>query len=103
MTMQTGQRTRRPAGTGMALGCVLALALAGVTAAPLTADAGATKRGGRVVIISAQEPRTLMPHLDLLTLSREAQRLVFDGPLTLDDKGDYPDFRYWRVSAGVTR
>jgi len=52
-------------------------------------DAQAPKKGGRVVVVSAQEPKTLLPHLDLLTLSREVQRLVFDGLLTLDDKGEY--------------
>jgi peptide/nickel transport system substrate-binding protein len=67
---------------------VIALAVI-VAASPAMGEAGAVKRGGRAVIASAQEPRTLMPHLDLLTLSREAQRLVFDGLLTLDDKGEY--------------
>jgi peptide/nickel transport system substrate-binding protein len=51
-------------------------------------EAGA-KKGGRAVIASAQEPRTLLPHFDLLTLTREVQRLVFDGLLTLNDKGEY--------------
>jgi peptide/nickel transport system substrate-binding protein len=45
--------------------------------------------GGRAVVLSAQEPKTLLPHLDLLTLSREVQRLVFDGLLALDDRGQY--------------
>jgi peptide/nickel transport system substrate-binding protein len=53
------------------------------------AETQAPKRGGRVVIVSAQEPRTLMPHMDLLTLSREVQRLTFDGLLTIDEKGEY--------------
>jgi hypothetical protein len=45
-------------------------------------DAQAPRKGGRAVVVSAQEPKTLLPHLDLLTLSREVQRLVFDGLLT---------------------
>ena len=66
---------------------VLAAALLATVADP--ADAQAPRKGGRVVVVSAQEPKTLLPHLDLLTLSREVQRLVFDGLLTLDDKGEY--------------
>jgi peptide/nickel transport system substrate-binding protein len=69
---------------------LVVLALVGaVLAAGPPADAQAPRKGGRVVVVSPQEPRTLLPHLDLLTLSREVQRLVFDGLLTLDDKGEY--------------
>jgi peptide/nickel transport system substrate-binding protein len=67
---------------------VAAIALVGL-AAERSADAATAKKGGRAVIVSAQEPRTLLPHFDLLTLSREVQRLAFDGLLTLDDKGEY--------------
>ena len=65
------------------------LLLAMMIVGPGPADAQAPKKGGRVVIVSAQEPRTLMPHMDLLTLSREVQRLTFDGLLTIDEKGEY--------------
>lgn len=64
---------------------VIGLLLGGLHAA----EAAAPKRGGRAVIVSPQEPKTLMPHLDLLTLSREVQRLTFDGLLALDAKGEY--------------
>lgn len=72
----------------------VALGLAGLLAAAALVGVGAgeaqaPKRGGRVTIVSPQEPRTLLPHFDLLTLSREVQRLVFDGLLALDDKGQY--------------
>ncbi len=87
--MGTVARTGRRLGRGLAVtGAIGALVLL----AALTgdrADAQAPKRGGRAVVVSPQEPRTLLPHLDLLTLSREVQRLVFDGLLTLDDKGNY--------------
>jgi peptide/nickel transport system substrate-binding protein len=66
----------------LALAAVLLGAIAGRAQTP-------AKPGGRVVVVSPQEPRTLLPHLDLLTLSREVQRLVFDGLLALDDKGEY--------------
>jgi len=75
--------TRR---TVLAVG-LLAL-LTGVTL-PGSGAAQAPRKGGRVVVVSPQEPKTLLPHLDLLTLSREVQRLVFDGLLTLDDRGEY--------------
>lgn len=88
MVLQAGNKGRRPMGVNAVLFGVIAVILA-VGTAPVPGEAGASKRGGRAVIVSAQEPRTLMPHLDLLTLSREAQRLVFDGLLTLDDKGEY--------------
>ncbi len=68
---------------------LLSLVVAATLAGSWPADAQTPKKGGRVVVVSAQEPRTLLPHLDLLTLSREVQRLVFDGLLTLDDKGEY--------------
>lgn len=65
------------------------LALLIAATLPGSSAAQATRKGGRVVVVSSQEPKTLLPHLDLLTLSREVQRLVFDGLLTLDDKGEY--------------
>jgi peptide/nickel transport system substrate-binding protein len=72
-------------GSAVLAGALLSLAVAGVGAA----QSDPPKKGGRAVVVSAQEPRTLLPHLDLLTLSREVQRLVFDGLLTLDDQGRY--------------
>lgn len=89
MRTHNTSRVRRLVKTGMALLCALGLATMWVAAVPSASDAGAPKKGGRAVIVSAQEPRTLMPHLDLLTLSREVQRLVFDGLLTLDENGEY--------------
>jgi peptide/nickel transport system substrate-binding protein len=71
---------------------ILAVGLSAVLIVTTLPGGGAAQtppRGGRVVVVSPQEPKTLLPHLDLLTLSREVQRLVFDGLLTLDDKGDY--------------
>jgi peptide/nickel transport system substrate-binding protein len=62
----------------------VALAL-GAPTAPAPAQTGSP----RAVVLSPQEPRTLLPHLDLLTLSREVQRLVYDGLLTLDERGEY--------------
>jgi len=43
----------------------------------------------RLVIVSPQEPATLLPHFDLLTLTHEVQRLAFDCLLTLDEEGEY--------------
>jgi peptide/nickel transport system substrate-binding protein len=83
-----GQGRRTVVHLGWRLGGVLAAA-ALVALALGETSAQTPKRGGRVVVLSPQEPRTLLPHLDLLTLSREVQRLVFDGLLTLDDKGEY--------------
>ncbi len=48
-----------------------------------------TPAAERAVIGVPQEPRTLLPHFDLLTLSHEVQSLVFDRLLTLDTDGDY--------------
>jgi peptide/nickel transport system substrate-binding protein len=81
----TGGRFGRRLAALTAIGALMTLAALGGD----RADAQAPKRGGRAVVVSPQEPRTLLPHLDLLTLSREVQRLVFDGLLTLDDKGNY--------------
>ena len=69
--------------------CAVAAALALVVMPGAGSVEAGVKQGGRVVIVSAQEPRTLLPHFDLLTLSREVQRLAFDGLLTLDDRGEY--------------
>lgn len=91
MTTVTARRARFTA-AGIAVRGLLAAALlaaAGPAGLELPAAAQGARPGGRVVILSAQEPKTLLPHLDLLTLSREVQRLVFDGLLTLDDRGQY--------------
>lgn len=85
---ESGRKGQRPQGLGSLL-CALGLLVAAGLAAPAPADAQTPKRGGRAVMVSAQEPRTLLPHFDLLTLSREVQRLTFDGLLTIDDKGEY--------------
>jgi hypothetical protein len=72
---------------GRALG-VIGTSAALVTTAGLTgspADAQAPKRGGRAVVVSPQEPRTLLLHLDLLTL---------------DDKGVYVPRLPVEVSTG---
>jgi peptide/nickel transport system substrate-binding protein len=71
---------------GTGLGFAAAVGLGGD---PGRVEAQAPRKGGRVTILSPQEPKTLLPHFDLLTLSREVQRLVFDGLLTLGDKGEY--------------
>ncbi len=67
---------------------VLVVALAGMVAGTGGVLAE-TDGGGRVVIGVPQEPRTLLPHFDLLTLSHEIQSLVFDPLLTLDVNGEY--------------
>jgi peptide/nickel transport system substrate-binding protein len=43
----------------------------------------------RATLISPQEPRTLLPHFDLLTLTHETQHLIFDCLLTIDAEGNY--------------
>jgi peptide/nickel transport system substrate-binding protein len=68
---------------------LLAVLVSVLVLAAAPADAQAPRKGGRATVVSAQEPKTLLPHLDLLTLSREVQRLTFDGLLTLDDRGEY--------------
>lgn len=85
---ESGRKRQRPQVLDSLL-CALGLLVAAGLAAPAPADAQTPKRGGRAVMVSAQEPRTLLPHFDLLTLSREVQRLTFDGLLTIDDKGEY--------------
>jgi peptide/nickel transport system substrate-binding protein len=78
---------------GLALAAVLLAALLAALlppgGGPPAARAQAPRQGGRVTILSPQEPRTLLPHLDLLTLSHEVQQLVFEGLLTLDARGQY--------------
>ena len=69
VTTAAGRFGRRLAAL-TAIGALVTLAALGDD----RADAQAPKRGGRVVVVSPQEPRTLLPHLDLLTLSREVQR-----------------------------
>jgi peptide/nickel transport system substrate-binding protein len=81
-------RARRLAELGATAAGLVAALLGPGPASTGSAEAQA-RPGGRVVVVSPQEPKTLLPHLDLLTLSREVQRLVFDGLLTLDDKGEY--------------
>ncbi len=66
--------------TALAVG-LLALLIAATL--PGSGAAQTPRKGGRVVVVSSQEPKTLLPHLDLLTLSREVQRLVFERALAL--------------------
>ncbi len=87
--MQTVERMRRRLGRALVVVGASAALVAAAAVVGIQADAQGPKRGGRALVVSPQEPRTLLPHLDLLTLSREVQRLVFDGLLTLDDKGAY--------------
>lgn len=67
------------------------LVLVAVLTAALLAGGvlAATPSGEQAVIGVPQEPRTLLPHFDLLTLSHEVQSLVFDPLLTLDADGEY--------------
>lgn len=41
-----------------------------------------------VTIFSPQEPRTLLPHFDLLTLAQEAQHLVYECLFVIDEEGE---------------
>ena len=43
----------------------------------------------RATILSPQEPATLLPHFDLLTLTHEIEHLVFDCLWTIDGEGSY--------------
>lgn len=43
----------------------------------------------RATVLSPQEPRTLLPHFDLLTLAHEVQHLVFDCLFVVDENGTY--------------
>lgn len=43
----------------------------------------------RATVLSPQEPATLLPHFDLLTLTHEVQHLVFDCLWAVDATGDY--------------
>jgi peptide/nickel transport system substrate-binding protein len=40
-------------------------------------------------VISPQEPRTLLPHFDLLTLTHEAEHLIYDCLVTIGPDGNY--------------
>ncbi|MEX2502262.1 MAG: peptide ABC transporter substrate-binding protein [Trueperaceae bacterium] len=44
---------------------------------------------GRATVLSPQEPSTLLPHLDLLTLTHEVQHLIFDCLYVVGPDGDY--------------
>ena len=43
----------------------------------------------RLTVSSPQEPATLLPHFDLLTLTHEVQHLAFDCLWAIDAQGDY--------------
>ena len=43
----------------------------------------------RATLVTPQEPGTLLPHFDLLTLTHETQHLIFDCLLTIDEGGNY--------------
>ena len=43
----------------------------------------------QITIVSPQEPKTLLPHFDQLTLAQEIQSLAYDCLLTLNAEGDY--------------
>lgn len=58
-----------------------------LTAALLLAGAAAAQ--GRATILSPQEPATLMPHFDLLTLTHEVQNAVFECLFEIDETGAY--------------
>lgn len=46
----------------------------------------------RLTVLSPQEPATLLPHFDLLTLTHEVQHLMFDCLFVTNDEGEYlPD------------
>ncbi|MDZ7799344.1 MAG: peptide ABC transporter substrate-binding protein [Trueperaceae bacterium] len=49
----------------------------------------AAQAPSRATVLSPQEPATLMPHFDLLTLTHEVQNLVFDCLYTIGADGDY--------------
>jgi peptide/nickel transport system substrate-binding protein len=49
--------------------------------------AGAAQQ--RATVLSPQEPATLLPHFDLLTLTHEVQQLIFDCLFVVDANGDY--------------
>lgn len=50
---------------------------------------GAAGAQERVTVLSPQEPATLLPHFDLLTLTHEVQNAVFDCLFGVDAQGDY--------------
>lgn len=43
----------------------------------------------RITVLSPQEPATLLPHFDLLSLTHEVQHLMFDCLFVADEEGDY--------------
>jgi peptide/nickel transport system substrate-binding protein len=55
----------------------------------LTLFSGATFAQERASVLSPQEPRTLLPHFDLLTLAHEVENLVFDCLYAIDTQGEY--------------
>ena len=48
-----------------------------------------TVQAQSLTVLTPQEPRTLLPHFDLLTLAQEAQRLVYECLFVLDENGGY--------------
>ena len=54
----------------------------------LLATASTLSAAQTVTILSPQEPRTLLPHFDLLTLAQEAQRLVYECLFVIDETGN---------------
>lgn len=61
-----------------------ALAVVAVILVPSVAHAQT-----RATVLSPQEPATLLPHFDLLTLTHEVQQLIFDCLFVVDDQGEY--------------
>ena len=65
------------------------LRLAALLAAVLLALPGFALAQSRATVLSPQEPATLMPHFDLLTLTHEVQHLIFDCLFVVGPDGDY--------------
>ena len=57
--------------------------------AALTLAAAPALAQSRATILSPQEPATLLPHFDLLTLTHETQQLIFDCLFVVDQDGGY--------------
>jgi len=68
---------------------ILALALAIASTAVPSAPSAAAPASRRATIGLVQEPRTLMPHFDLLSVAHETQNLAFECLLAIDEKGNY--------------
>ncbi|MEX2542395.1 MAG: peptide ABC transporter substrate-binding protein [Trueperaceae bacterium] len=63
--------------------------LVSLVIASLVLLSGVTLAQERATVLSPQEPRTLLPHLDLLTLAHEVENLVFDCLYAVDAEGGY--------------